>query len=125
MRNFSYVFEAFGNYQSYNIGCGEYVLNPSEVFDDVVKAIARALEVSIAGTRVVIRMMLCDDNWENEPAMMRFSASELEVLSKLAAFYRKLERQGNLGILDGGSTQTFVYHNLNTGKSVVWTHMVC
>lgn len=114
MRNFSAIVSQ--TFVSYNIGYGEYIHSPNDVFSNAVIAIAHALEIErTVAWRTLDQIAKGEDTEHVTPA-------ESKVLVELYAFYRQVM---NLMIHVDTSRPgpAFVYHNLNTGKSVVWIHV--
>lgn len=104
---------------SYTINGGEYV-SPDIHIREVLGKLSIAFETPLGD--------LCDC-WDsevlvNKPYSKEITPSEYEVLQGLYDFYIWVT---NSIITDGRDTQSrvFSYHNLNTGKSVVWSHLVC
>lgn len=116
MRNF--VTNSHVNFQTYTVNFGEYT-NDGVFIQDVLRELAVAFETPY-------REVLW--SWENEvlfnkPYSRDIVPSEYEVLTQLMTF--------SIWVVDsletkGACTQSrvFCYVNLNTGKTVVWSHFV-
>lgn len=116
MRNFSTLLS--GTFVSYDVNGEEYVSPVDYVFPKVCVALAQALEVGEIMFRQAMVLLSQADG-----VVGFLSPSECDVISEFLAFHRQVT---NLEMSRALPTQTpaFVYHNLNTGRSVVWTHIV-
>lgn len=111
MRNFSTNSKV--HFQSYNVNCGEYVNSVDAKL--VVMALAEAFETH---TSLVLKA------WDDAVLLREYSdhisPSEYEVLvdlEKFSEFERKAVDDDSLQV----ESRSFIYINLNTGRTVVWS----
>lgn len=112
MRNFSTVTKAI-KHVTYNVN-DEYESTVDVM--DVLKSLAAAFETPF--DLVTAEFIRIHQRGADDP--VHVCASEYSVLIDLHAFSRTRNIVENLGILDDGYNDAFVYINLNTGISVVW-----
>lgn len=134
MRNFSSVVPS--SFVSFNVNEGEYISDNMEIRNNVLCALAVALGVphleivNFLRKKVDIILECASVEAAIEHSIDcladygRLSPSEVEVVIRFAMFSAEVLRNEDQTYLSKARSRSFVYHNLNTGKSVVWTHAV-
>lgn len=133
MRNYSAVVDTF---ITYNVNGSEYVCESSDVYKNVLRALAGAFEspehhlISFVARHwdtvwtCANREVACECCFNTLNDFGRLTPSEAEVLIDFILFLQWVQGREAENFSKCGS-RSFVYHNLNTGKSVVWTHVIC
>lgn len=114
MRNLHIVSKI--GFVSYSINAGEYC-NDVRI-DNVLQALARAFGSPIEHVRQDFGNILAYGD-RSDDFRPRLCASEYDVLVDLHSFLRNTARKSVWDF----TSDAFVYVNLNTGISVIWTHI--
>jgi hypothetical protein len=101
------------SFVTYNVNGGEYCRD-ADFFGELVSAIADAFESPLSLVHRAFTDALCDQEF-----IEYLAPSEYAVVKEFCAF-------GLWVASSDERTQSRVcsYHNLNTGKSVIWAHVV-
>lgn len=110
MRNFSASNTI--NFVSYNVNGSEYCHDVST--QKVVEALALAFE-----TRLDLVCKALSEARDGQGWSEHISNGEFEVLVELHGFELYVAQATEESV-----SRVFSYHNLNTGKSVIWAHVV-
>lgn len=113
MRNFSHI--STSAFCTYSINT-EYYKMPVDIIEDVLKALAKGLEVRLD----VVRDEFLSGSEPNH--VTRLTSSEQRAVSELRQFYVLVTMKDDCEIQN--SCDTYTYVNMNTGVAVVWTHLV-
>ena len=101
-----------------DVNMGEYVYNDVDT-GDVVMALAEAFQ-----TPKPLVFKAWADALNGQTYTEHIAASEFQVLYELLAFSQSIEYIMNNDVTSEASNCAFTYHNLNTGRSVIWAFVV-
>lgn len=122
MRNYSSISRDTHTFISYHIG-GEYKTgNPESILRSVVRAVVSAFEVSDIYQDNAYKAVASSTKVEDVDGL---APSETRVLLELQDFFFTARKryEARFGEVPR-SNQSFIYVNVNTGVSVVWTSIV-
>jgi hypothetical protein len=109
------------NFSTYTVNGGEYVSFEDTIIAEVLVALSAAFGYSDS---LAVKKSFGNEvlRWAEFSTIL--SANEYEVLVAAYQFYHFVKLSVESRGVDTQS-RVFSYHNLNTGKSVVWSHFVC
>lgn len=132
MRNFSSVTTVPFTFTTFNCNQEYYGGNPSELIEEVLEALAKAFETNV---RLVKRTYIAAVKFKLDPVAFNISLlddemnlitpSEHRVIDDLIEFFDLARKCYDDYFNSDSGSMVFSYHNLNTGKSVIWTATCC
>lgn len=132
MRNYSFVSVQKASFLTVNTGDEYYSGDPGEVLAEVLMALSEAFETPLKDVKHAFGLIWTandvDGNIVTNARQVdtRIPPSELSVLVDLHRFfYVAKQRYEDSCMAHGTGALVFSYSNLNTGRNVVWSSIVC
>lgn len=125
MRNFHHV--SHTPFITYSVNAGEYVKEFNDIRQEIIEAIASAMETRLDLVINELNSIVSQGPLEDDEYEIHFvSPSEGRALASFVRFSIDVQifEQSERGSDWVAHSMAYSYHNLNTGASVVWLHLV-